>query len=794
MSVNIPIQADLNSGSFAVIKNGLNEIARAAGLSEKEIADMNQRIDESGKKANKAYSDTNKQLINTKDLARSAGQALLATFSVQLLIAFQKQIFNITAEFQKMEAVLTNTLGSRSAAQLAMAQIVQFATKTPFQVGELTESFIKLANQGFKPTLSEMRKLGDLASSTGKQYIQLTEAIIDAQVGEFERLKEFGIRAKQEGDRVIFTFKGVTTEVEKSDKSIRNYILSLGDAEGVSGSMAAISGTLAGKVSNIGDNIDQLSKAIGNKQSGVFATSIDWLNEFLRLATLAVQETSDLRNEIRKVSDAEVFSETNKEVDALIEKYSQWMSREEAINKAIDDTKASYQNLSDDISKGIITAGMIGKQGRELEEYRIQKLKELTEEQDKKNEKDAAAQKKADEAAAKEAEREAKRRADEEKRIAALGIIGKLEYEISELQKSRINADSIQELSLIDRRIAKRKEEIALIELMAGGINAPSRMNPFAEWPEETKKALDKMNEVQRKAFEDSIAKSIKFMEDTKNITQQVKDFWRDWSEQISWTVLDTYMNIEERGRMNTEKEIQRLEMEKEARLQLAGEDKDQRLLIEQEFQAKQEELKAKERARLIREAIAQRGLTLFNIFRNTAEASVAALAPPPLGFGPVAGIPVSAGIKIAGLLQAAAVVSQPLPKFAKGVYNLNGPGTETSDSIPAMLSKGESVVPAKRSAMFKDIIQPMIEDQHFNYEKLLGIAMEKVNPRLRGDLFKEGRQKTEDGRLIHEIQGLRRDMKGKPGTQIIIDQDGVRQGRKTRQRFQNQIDSFLYD
>lgn len=102
----------------------------------------------------------------------------------------------------------------------------------------LTGVFVKLANAGFRPTGQQMTKLGDLASSTGKQMDQLAEAIIDAQTGEFERLKEFGIRAKDAGDSVIFTYKGVQTTVEKTSGSIRDYIVSLGDAEGVSGSMA----------------------------------------------------------------------------------------------------------------------------------------------------------------------------------------------------------------------------------------------------------------------------------------------------------------------------------------------------------------------------------------------------------------------------------------------------------------------------------------------------------------------------------------------------------------------------
>ena len=41
----------------------------------------------------------------------------------------------------------------------------------------------------------------------------MVEAVADATTGEFERLKEFGIRASSQGDKVALTFRGVTTTV-----------------------------------------------------------------------------------------------------------------------------------------------------------------------------------------------------------------------------------------------------------------------------------------------------------------------------------------------------------------------------------------------------------------------------------------------------------------------------------------------------------------------------------------------------------------------------------------------------
>lgn len=217
---------------------------------------------------NRAFKRSEKTLGTfTKSVGALSGQlkTLVAGFGA---IEIGRQIIQTTSEFQKFAAVLKNSLGSDSEAQRSLQQIKDFAGATPFSVQELTGSFVKLVNQGFRPSMTELRRLGDLAASTGKGFDQLTEALIDAQVGEFERLKEFGIRAQKEGDKVTFTFKGVKTQVDFTSSSIQQYILSLGDAIGVSGSMEKISATLGGRISNLGDAWDNLMVAMGESSGG----------------------------------------------------------------------------------------------------------------------------------------------------------------------------------------------------------------------------------------------------------------------------------------------------------------------------------------------------------------------------------------------------------------------------------------------------------------------------------------------------------------------------------------------
>jgi hypothetical protein len=258
------------------------------------------------------------------------GGAVAGAFAVDKIIDFGKAVFDTTAKFQKFEAVLTNTLGDKSAAQAAMAQITEFAAKTPYGVDELTASFVKLANQGFVPTINQMRSLGDLAASQGKTFDQLTEAIIDAQTGEFERLKEFGVRASKQGDQVVFTFKGVQQQVDFTNDSIRNYILSLGDVQGVSGGMEAQSKTLGGGLSNLEDAFEQLKLKIGEaaESGGLFSLMLDGVaagvkgltklfeGNSIQQSVDALQELKKLRKEAAADGDIDLWIKYNEIINA----------------------------------------------------------------------------------------------------------------------------------------------------------------------------------------------------------------------------------------------------------------------------------------------------------------------------------------------------------------------------------------------------------------------------------------------------------------------------------------------
>lgn len=171
-------------------------------------------------------------------------------------------LIKLTADAEQTQVVFKNLTWSIKEANDIIWLIRVFSKTTPFEFTELADvskslmSIAWITKDNLIPTLTV---LWDLARSQWKSIKQTVEAYNDAIVWEFERLKEFWIRASVEWDRVKFTFQWQTTEVAKTQEAIDWYIRSLWNLQWVAWSMEAQSQTLAWQWSNLKDVFDTLA-------------------------------------------------------------------------------------------------------------------------------------------------------------------------------------------------------------------------------------------------------------------------------------------------------------------------------------------------------------------------------------------------------------------------------------------------------------------------------------------------------------------------------------------------------
>ncbi|QJI53358.1 tail tape measure [Alteromonas phage vB_AcoS-R7M] len=207
----------------------------------------------------------------TTGLMNVMGRLAAPILAVASASAGLSKLINVTREFEVLNAQLVTATGSAENAATAMQAIQDFASNTPYDLQQVTTAFTKLVNLGLTPSERALTSYGDTASAMGKDLDQLIEAVADAATGEFERLKEFGIRASSEGENVSFTFRGITTTVKKEAGAIEEYLTQLGE-NNFAGAMAERMQTLDGALSNLGDQWDLVFKNISEQGIGEAAT------------------------------------------------------------------------------------------------------------------------------------------------------------------------------------------------------------------------------------------------------------------------------------------------------------------------------------------------------------------------------------------------------------------------------------------------------------------------------------------------------------------------------------------
>ncbi len=239
--------------------------------------------------------------------------AAAAAAGVASLGAVAGRLVSVQREFDVLNASLVTVTGSSANAAKEFAWIKEFAATTPFGLNEVTQAFVRMKALGLDATREALTSYGNTASAMGKSLEQMIEAVADASTGEFERLKEFGIRARQEGDRVSLTFQGVTKTIGNNAAEITKYLQEIGNVD-FAGAMTERAKTLDGAISNLGDSWDELFRTVN--QAGVGSV----IYESVQLASRGIQGLINNINALRSY-----WQQTEQQqVDSLVAERSRW--------------------------------------------------------------------------------------------------------------------------------------------------------------------------------------------------------------------------------------------------------------------------------------------------------------------------------------------------------------------------------------------------------------------------------------------------------------------------------------
>ena len=261
-------------------------------------------VDKTGAALGKAkgqINGLNKSLGRTTSLAKAAGAALIA-FGTGAII---RGLIGTIRQFEDLRATLVTVEGSTQQAAKSFDLIKTFTAGTTFQLGEVTNAFITFRNAGLVPTEEFMLNIGNIAAGMGRRLDDVARAVFNATTGEFEMLKQLGIKVKTEGDKLKVIFRGVTTEIRNNGIDIVNLVEEIGQKE-FKGGIERSAKTLSGAFSNLQDAIAIAADEVG--EGGLSSA----LTEVTREITKATLGTANLANEIGKaLGDAILFVRDN---------------------------------------------------------------------------------------------------------------------------------------------------------------------------------------------------------------------------------------------------------------------------------------------------------------------------------------------------------------------------------------------------------------------------------------------------------------------------------------------------
>ncbi len=769
-----------NRIATAEATKAVTDKVKAEGLAETSLVRMRQKLAEMtaeydksavrSKEAADAINKLSKEIGKAEEATnrgqRSVGQygkvwdgikSLLPIATIAGAIAGLKglvtNIIDVRKEFEKYEAVLTNTLGSSRAARVEMQMLQRFAAETPFQLTELTGAFVKLTNYGLKPNKDELTKYGDLASSVGKGFDQLVEGIADAVTGQFERLKEFGIKASQEGDKVSFTFKGQKTVVDNNADSIKNYILSLGKLEGVQGSMAAISATLGGRISNMGDAWDNLMNTMGAGSSGIMITVINWMTSFIDMLSVAWKSIKQIKEEVRDKAVTEGMNNAVQEIDIMTKSLvKNGVSQAEAHKRAVMLYNQSMESTIESTKKAMSIA--TGEEKAQLGK----RLSLMVEEKDAVKEHFTALDK------IKQPKSESELKKENEKRIKEIEISNEKEkilinqklisQTISEEQHKKLLEDlELKFLAKKQALYAKDSKEWADIEIQKQNISIKAReeilkdIKSHGQMMTSAERAVIKKTEelhaiglqsnktyldAQLKQAKEADKEQQKIDEDAKKRKEKILNA----AIQLAFDSMNAIFDI------NANKlsgELSDLDKKKEKELSNKHLTEAQKANIETEYQKKSNAIKAKQDQNDKKQA-------LFNIAMNTAVAAVKGLSE---------GGPILMALFIAlGLVQAAVVASKPLPKYKDGTKSAESRGIFGEAGMEVMFPKGGGAIFADKPTYF--------EGDKFKGAEIYSNTETKKLMNLVGDRNIIVKNKNDD-RIVAGLEKLNKTIKEKP-------------------------------
>lgn len=205
----------------------------------------------------KKYSEKLKKMkkdtaMDTKSMSegfKGIGSAVKALAATVVSVSFANSIKKELMETEKSVAGLIGSFGGLKAARDQFEMLQQAARDTIQPFDQLRAVAMNLKRNGIQATAEQMKTFSQIAYGTGQSLETVGNAFTSALQGRVKSLNQLGIVAKDNGDKLILTYKGVTTTVEKSAEGLGKYFETLGKEN--KGALEYLQGGMTGAINHL---------------------------------------------------------------------------------------------------------------------------------------------------------------------------------------------------------------------------------------------------------------------------------------------------------------------------------------------------------------------------------------------------------------------------------------------------------------------------------------------------------------------------------------------------------------
>ena len=697
------------------------------------------------------------------DVLRKITGYLGAMFTIGAAITFIKKMVDVRVEWEKQVAILKTLTGSQREAERTMKMIKEIAELSLSPISEISDAYIRLVNQGIKPTKDQMKKMLDVAMSSGRSFGQLAEAIFDASNGQTRGMKDFGIVSKIEGNKIQLSFKGMTKEVENTAKAISEFVFQAGEMKGVAGASEEVAKTLPGVIDDIGDAWESFMLTLGEKSTGIVIGMATALKNLIQ----QMEKFARMDPTLQAKDNIDSFIESIKDLDkagkiAAIDEYINKLQITWDMQKGIKGTE-DYRKAISLTQQELIKYRTEIETNTDTQTKNIKEVDETTKAIEELMKSIPTLSDKAIPGAIKELESlKAKYKELTGTEYEQVGVIGNIKNAIDGLVKI-LPFLSADQLPAVEARITNLNEQLKILSSLIPAVklqeidwSMPPEAPGVNEWPlpfdkEMISKEADEVN----KELEDE-------SDFIGQVTEQIANERIDQENKLT----DALLAEEERRKQAREAIYQGLAEAAMSYTDLISAKNrsamDKELAEAEGNEKAQEEIKKKyarkEQSVAVGKAVISGALAVMRIAESWSwnppvEAALIALQ------------------AIATALQIATIKAQ---KFSTGVLSLKGAGSETSDSIPSMLSRGESVMTAKETREYFPYLKAMKEGRfpHLDIDLMREFGkMEKVT---NNNLNYDNSREIKELRQIQELLKKHGETQYQEGSQRVIRKGNV--------------------